>query len=325
MRTAIVFACSLALIIVAACSSTDDTKTPAVTGGATTGGGSSSTTGGETTTTGGGGGGGTTGGGDAGDASAPTGATAARACSDLATAFCAKLERCSTFALNATYGDNATCKTRFALGCMPTFTAPGTSATPEKTATCAASVGALACDDVLAGNLGVSCTNTAGTLANGTACNEDAQCSSTYCAHAPSSACGTCSPVTTAGSACVNASCSHGTACPKGANKCITPVRGAVGAPCTVQEQCDLANAIGCNTLTSKCIALAVGTPCGLSGNTFNVCAASGACSGAFNGSCSAAAADGAKCSDADTGPHCLAPARCVGGTCKVTDPTACK
>lgn len=322
MKTAVVSACSLALIIVAACSSSDPSPArgaPSGTsttgdGGATTGGGASATTGGSSAV-------------DGGDTSTPA-VAAARACADLASAFCAKLERCSAFALSVSYSDKASCETRFALGCGPTFSAPGTSATPEKTATCAASVGALACGDVLAGNLGTACTVTAGALANGTACTEDAQCVSTFCARAPTDACGKCAPPTTAGGACVSSTCSRGTVCPKGATKCITSVRGAVGAACTVQEECDLANAVGCNTLSKKCIALALtpaGGQCGLNGNTFNVCAKSGACSSALSGTCSGAAADGATCSDADTGPHCLAPARCVNAKCIVTDPTSCK
>jgi hypothetical protein len=363
VRTVAVSFCSLTFVI-AACSSSSpdvpsapstatgaDASAPATGGGGNTGGSSGGNTGGTTGgntggssggssggntggTTGGNTGGssggntgGTTGGG-AGDAGTTAPVTAARACSELAAALCAKLESCSAFALGVTYGGVAKCKERFALGCIPTLSASGTSATPTKTAACAAALGSVACGDVLAGNLGASCNPTPGMLATGAACSEDAQCASTFCARAPSSACGTCSAVTAVGNACVNESCSRGLVCPNGAAKCIAPVRGAVGASCTTQEGCDLANAVGCNTSTKKCIALSLSTAggaCGLNGNTFGVCPASGVCTSVFSGKCTSAAADGAACSDSDMGPHCVAPARCIGGTCKVTDPATCK
>ena len=70
-------------------------------------------------------------------------------------------------------------------------------------------------------------------------------------------------------------------------------------------------------------LALLLVSACGTDpqgGATFSVCAASGTCSGSLSGTCTAAAADGASCSTTDTGAHCLAPATCVSGKCKLPD-----
>jgi hypothetical protein len=45
---------------------------------------------------------------------------------------------------------------------------------------------------------------------------------------------------------------------------------------------------------------------------------------GSTTGTCEAAAADGATCSDT-TGPKCMNPAFCnAGGTCQISDPSSC-
>jgi len=167
-------------------------------------------------------------------------------------------------------------------------------------------------------------------VAEGGACAEDAQCASTFCARAPDAACGICQPLTTAGGPCVRSTCSAGMVCPAGQSTCITPVAGKVDDMCTAQEQCDLAHAVGCNTTSRKCLALTLaqaGGSCGANSiipTSYAVCPASGTCSAALAGKCSAAATDGDACSSADTGPHCLPPARCISSKCVVPDPTTC-
>ena len=252
----------------------------------------------------------------------------ARVCAAAADAICAKLSACSPFGLGAAYGDLATCQARVVLGCLPTFGAAQTSATPTRSEACAASLAALSCADLLAGKLGDACVTQPGGVATGAACAEDAQCATAFCARAPSAACGTCAAKTNAGDPCVNAACSVGTVCPAGKTSCITPVPGKAGDACTVQEECDLANAVGCNTASKKCIALTLAGPgqsCGANGlnaTSFAVCPASGTCSALLHGTCAAAAADGAACSD--SGAHCLPPARCLSGACAVPDPATC-
>jgi hypothetical protein len=259
---------------------------------------------------------------------AVTGPTAQDACTAAADAVCGKLTSCSPFVTGVTYGDTATCKARFMLGCLPSFTAPSTSNTPAKTAACAQAVTSLACAAFLDGQLGAACATVPGGIAQGAACADDAQCVTSFCARGPNAACGTCSPPTKAGDPCVAGACSAGTVCPSGQSTCVAPVAGRVDDACTVQEECDLAHAVGCNTSSRKCIALTLASgTCGANGiaaTSYAVCPATGTCSNVFNGTCSPAAADGASCSTTATGAHCVPPARCIGGTCAIANASAC-
>jgi hypothetical protein len=272
-------------------------------------------------------------GGGATDASGTSDASAEakQACTAFASTLCAKIQTCTQFVLGVLYGDVATCEKRVALGCVPSFAAPGTSATPAKTRSCEQSIAATACPAFLTGDWGAACKTEPGTVAANGACAEDSQCATTFCARAPDAACGICQPPTTPGGPCVRSSCSAGMVCPAGQSTCITPVAGKVDDMCTAQEQCDLAHAVGCNTTSRKCLALtlaqSMGT-CGANGivpTSYAVCPASGTCSAALAGRCSLAAADGEACSTSDTGAHCVPPARCIAGKCTVPDPATCR
>ena len=263
---------------------------------------------------------------DAGQPDSSTGPDPQKACADTAAAVCAKISSCSAFGLGAVYGDLSTCKTRYAISCMATFSGTGTHHTPATTETCANSIGALDCASFLALNYGAACAPIPGDLANAAACGDDSQCSSTFCARPTGSQCGTCAATTSAGSPCVNGACSTGTTCPTGAANCIAPVAGKVNDVCTYQAQCDLAQGVGCNTTSSKCMALMLSTDgtCGLNGaSPFKVCPGTGTCSNVLGGNCASAAVDGTAC-DATNGPSCLPPARCVGSICTLPDPTKC-
>jgi hypothetical protein len=273
-------------------------------------------------------------GGGASDASSGTSdasAEAKQACAAFATTLCTKIQSCTSFVLGVLYGDVATCEKRIALSCVPSFAAPGTSATPAKTRACEQSIASLACDPFLKGDFGAACKTDPGTVAEGGPCGEDAQCASTFCARAPDAACGICQPLTTPGGPCVRSSCSAGMVCPAGQSMCITPVAGKVDDACTSQEQCDLAHAVGCNTTSKKCLMLTLAQAQGSCGansivpTSYAVCPANGTCSAAIAGRCSAAATDGAACSTADTGTHCMSPARCVASKCVVPDPSTCR
>jgi hypothetical protein len=275
---------------------------------------------------------GATGGGDsASGGEAGPSADATKACNDSAAAFCAQLQSCAPFALQAEFGDSATCATRFALGCLQTLAFPGTSANATNLETCASAIPAVSCSDFVVGNLGNACNTKAGTLANGANCGDDAQCTSTFCARAPDSQCGVCSPVSTAGGACVNQACSTGFACPTGGSKCQVPVAGQIGDSCQSQSDCDLAHAVGCNTNNNKCLKLEIATSggsCGADSVTptmFTICPANGTCDALLNGNCHSAAADGAACSTSSSGPTCLSPAKCVGSICTLPDATKCQ
>jgi hypothetical protein len=285
------------------------------TGGTVPGGGTSS--GGTGTGTGG-----ATGGVPGGD---PAGA---QACAALSAALCGKAEACTPFATGLFFGSRATCEQRLALECLPRLAAPGTSATPAKISSCADSLAAHPCAAFAGGDLGSACAPQAGSLPAGAACGDDWQCSSTFCARAPDAVCGVCAPTTRAGGPCVRSACSAGTVCPMGKSTCVALEPGQVGAACTVQEQCDVGNGVGCSPVTSRCIRLVLASAgtCGvdLAGSMYSACRASGTCSGLLAGTCSMAAPDGAACSTATTGPSCLPPARCVAGRCTLPDPRSC-
>jgi len=310
------------------------------TGGST--GGTGGSTGGSAGSTGGSagspdagrdGGGGTGGGGDASTRPDAT-AEEVQSCNAFADAFCNRLQTCSSFVMSVLYGDVATCRQRWVLSCLPNYNVRGTSATAAKTNSCAQTLPALACDKFLLGDFGTTCTPAAGTLAQGAACGDDAQCASTFCARSATSVCGTCQPVTNPGDPCVQGSCSvsTNTICPAGTTTCVKPKAGQVGDPCVGQEECDVGHQVGCNTATSKqCIALtltASGGTCGansiLNPTSVAVCGAGGTCSLPFGGMCTPFAADGQTCSTTDTGAHCVQPAKCVGGRCVVPDPGTC-
>jgi hypothetical protein len=295
------------------------------TGGSLTGAGG---TGGATGGISGGGGPGGSGTGGSGTGGTSGGdPAAAQACAALSKALCAKTEACTPFVLGLFFGSRAVCEQRLALDCLPEFGAPGTSATPARTASCADSLAAHPCAAFVRGDLGVACAPQAGSLPAGAACGDDGQCATTFCARAPDAVCGVCAPTTQAGSPCVRGACSAGTACPMGKSTCVVLEPGQVGATCTIQEQCDVGNGVGCSA-SGRCIRLTLGSTgtCGadLLGTMYTACRASGTCSALLGGTCTMAAADGAACSTGSAGPACLPPARCVGGRCTLPDPGAC-
>jgi len=251
-----------------------------------------------------------------------------QACSALAKALCAKSETCTPFATALLFGSRTVCEQRLALDCLPKFGAPGTSATPAKILSCADSLATHPCAAFVKGDFGAACAPQAGGSIAGVACGDDWQCASTFCARAPDAVCGVCAPTTQPGGPCVRGACSAGTVCPMGKSICVALEPGQLGATCTVHEQCDIGNGVGCSPISGRCIRLTLGSsgPCGadLSGTMYAACPASGTCSALVGGTCSMAAADGAACSAASTGPSCLPPARCVGGRCTLPNPALC-
>lgn len=112
-----------------------------------------------------------------------------------------------------------------------------------------------------------------------------------------------------------------------------------VGAPCDptgrVGAGCDRDAGLACNATSKTCQTFVVvpeGQPCGDDvGGKVVYCQAEGVCSGVTDtkpGTCSSAAANGAKC-NAATGPGCVIPARCIGnggtaGTCQYSGTQTC-
>ena len=258
-----------------------------------------------------------------------TGPSATESCATLAHASCARISACSTFLLSVLYGDIATCEKRLAIHCQAALDAPQTGATPAGMVECANNFAQVNCSGILTGDFGAHCPPSPGALAAGAPCGNDSQCASTFCARASDAPCGVCAPPSKAGSSCVSGSCSAGTTCPAGGSVCVVPASGQVGAPCKFQEDCDLINAVGCNTMSGSCMKLTVaqGASCGANSmlaTSYAVCPAAGVCSASLNGSCVKVASDGEAC-DSQRGPSCLFPARCVSGKCAPPNSASCQ
>jgi hypothetical protein len=151
--------------------------------------------------------------------------------------------------------------------------------------------------------------------------------------------------------------CQAGLACVGASGSATCQAQGTtLGSSCDSRREsapdCDRTLGLSCTGHTNgQCAALgyaAAGAPCGRVsaspdggtsdggvGFTAVACTGGAVCvipAGTFTGTCVGPAAEGAAC-DTDTGPPCLAPARCVGtvsdagttsGTCQLLDPAAC-
>lgn len=296
-----------------------------------------------------------------GSSSSSSGATPDQACSDYAQLLCDKLNTCAPYFLQGAYGDMATCVARAKIDCVPSFSANGTSATPDAVETCIGDAKNASCDDLIARKGPPSCNTKPGQLADGAVCGTDAQCKGALCRFADTGTCGACSSPGGAGAACArDGDCADGqslrcvakkcvTSAGAGADcsaeqpclpslactggKCATPL--AAGAACQFkigENPCDTEKGYYCNPKTNVCaqiVTAAAGAQCGYFNDALVSCTGGSICRGADPtkqqpGTCQAPAADGAACNDA-TGPSCLAPARCLSGVCTVTDPTSCK
>jgi hypothetical protein len=278
--------------------------------------------------------------------------TPEQACGALADAFCGQLGTCAPALLTLIYGDAPTCALRQKLDCAGTSTAPGVTAVASDVSTCADNLTTAACGGFFAALEG--CTVSPGTFPAGAACGVDAQCQSTHCRR-DSGSCGTCAATVPAGASCSDdpGGCEPGTACDTrkicssriatggscaGGQRCETPYvcgegvcvdGGAPGADCGAQKlACDPLHG-RCDPTSSKCVPLGfalAGEGCGLLGGKAVFCSGLGTCdirSGSTNGTCIASAADGESCGA--SGPSCMPPATCVGGTCAVESPATCK
>jgi hypothetical protein len=274
--------------------------------------------------------------------------TAAEACGQFASTFCSRLNGCAPFAAQLLYGDMTTCQSRVMLGCTRDLEVPDTSETTTDMVTCARDAANATCDDLLANNLPTSCQIKPGARLNGEGCGSSWQCMSTHCEKKDGD-CGVCAPRAGAAGACsVDEGCTQGLVC--AGQKCAMP--GAMNAPCSDMAPCranlycsatsktcatplqvsapcagdasgcDLRHGLWCNTLIAapRCEMAAVakgGQSCGIVNGTITICVEGNDCQGA----CLAPAEDGQQCSDK---VHCLPPANCVGGLCRLPSSAAC-
>jgi hypothetical protein len=277
------------------------------------------------------------------------------ACQKLADVFCNKLNTCSPILVSTSYGDVATCITRYNIGCLGVLTAAGSQLSAAQISDCGNATSAQSCASLLDPAPPDACRARPGTLANGVACAEDHQCVGAYCKKGSGSSCGVCSKRVAAGEPCTSEDdCDYGLACPvqtcvmyvdmgtacdkekpcrdpavcvQGA--CANP--GGAGAACdSLAGNCNTLAGLFCNPLTKICETVKVakdGESCGLLSTGITVCHGSGKCKtgvGVVKGTCMKAANDGEAC-DAMQGPNCQPPASCVNNVCKLDDPAACK
>ena len=262
------------------------------------------------------------------------------------------------------YGDMTTCVSRMELGCKDSLEATDTTATPAFEETCAASVAGTSCADDIDGNTAPACQPPPGPRAAGAGCGFGAQCATGFCDVPKAAACGACAVRPADGAPCTgtsdcnfnqvcspagtcttyigengacapNTQCQTGLACvgggmsSTGACKAQATMLGQVCDPIRKNSgDCDRSDGLYCDAASLTCKAIVYGQggqPCGTVNGAIVLCAAGGMCvlGSATAGTCSATAADGAPC-DATAGPPCLTPARCVGGTCILTDGTTC-
>jgi hypothetical protein len=197
-----------------------------------------------TSTTSGGGGASSSGASSSGTSSGTTssgsssGGADAQQCSDLAKAACTILAQCDTFDMQALFAGSATtCAARLVYSC-PSVSESGTSNSGSSIEACASALGQITtCDayaSYLASTNGNLCAAKPGTLANGTSCFDDSQCSGGFCGAAAGDAaagsnCGSCAATPPATACQENSNCPSGELC-NGQGACVTP--GQVGATC---------------------------------------------------------------------------------------------
>jgi len=274
-------------------------------------------------------------------------------CAGYVAARCMKADSCSqNIANQVNYGSETTCETRQMLACVAALAAADTSATTGFFTACAAAIQSETCDDFENANIPSACIAAPGTIANGTACTFDAQCTSTWCQITAGAACGTCETLPVAGATCaVTADCGgRGMLC--AANKCVA--RGALNATCDAANPCGFAlTCVGTTAKTCQQSGTSVGASCdpqhqtgpGCVGQYALTCVEDGLCTRdtlSPTGSCGVidieagldaeAPSSNTECTlgglcaagtcalpaadnaacDDTNGPPCLAPARCV-------------
>jgi hypothetical protein len=260
---------------------------------------------------------------DAGDPAAD------QACTASAAAHCARIDTCANIVVAYAYGDLATCEARLKANCMAALAAPSTGNTPAAVESCAHALRAnVDCEGYFNDRTPSECQTKKGSLPDGAPCAFPAQCASARCAVASDAVCGTCGgDAAAAGQSCASSSCADGLACSRISNVCGAPAGVAAScevAPCRAGLQC--VGQVGARTCVTIVSTAAAGGVCGAMGDGRVVCAAEGTChiaTGQSTGTCTASAADGAACA-ASKGLNCLPPARCVGGTCRLSGADSC-
>lgn len=267
------------------------------------------------------------------------------ACDSFVSAFCNKLNECLPFAIKASYKDAAECISRQKAQCVKSVNAPSSGLTAGYLDGCTSAYSSVSCENVL--KQPDNCKSVAGSLADGSPCGEDAQCTGRACNRTGDSNCGACGQRVAAGGDCTTGKCDDGLTCAQN-SKCVAGAAAgascgetqpcqsglvcskgtcgqgaAAGGSCADGEACNPFKGLACDPTSKTCKEVKVanaGEKCGLVDGQFVLCAAGGTCK---SGTCAAPLADGASCT-AD-GAGCQEPAECLNGVCTISDPGACK
>lgn len=177
-----------------------------------------------------------------------------QACTDIASARCAKLDACNKTGIVTRYGDMATCNAREKLACTLSLQAPATTVTASLQEQCIPALTAQSCNDYLLGIFPVACLPPAGPRATLAGCAYGGQCVTTDCAIAKGEACGTCSNVPAPGDSCARIGCGRsGFVCVRDTMTCGAPA--ADGGSCGLDVPCapSLACVGATNTAQGSC------------------------------------------------------------------------
>jgi hypothetical protein len=288
------------------------------------------------------------------DTGAPPDGITGDPCTDYANQLCALEQSCNVLIFRNTFwGDLTICKERRKIRCADRLTAPGSNDTPARVSACVATLSKFTCDDYAdQANWPEICDAPAGNLADGARCGVGAQCRGGGCFPPDNSLCGVCTTLSPIGAPC-NASCQNNVQCLNGV--CVAYLRegdvcrfgpplcafglaciGAgsgqgkcakrlgIGAPCDpVAFECNDAQGLSCDGTTNRCQVdaglPAAGAPC--QGQS---CRADAWCNLA-NNRCEAKRREGEPCGNSAGAPACLQPAICIGTTCALPNPSACR
>jgi hypothetical protein len=287
------------------------------------------------------------------------GGPTASACGEVVTAICNKTNECNATDIVVAYGSLDACISQVNRNCAQFDQWPGTSWTSDKLLTCAAAVRASSCplDDTYNSD---ACKTAPGSLANGSACVDNSQCSGGRCnmtmsgdagTVVPSIECGVCETRTsstcgdagtcvppqrceftsTSGYACVTpaaegSACGASQSCATGltCRNMVCAKRLGESAPCAGFGDCDTSIGLGC--IDGTCQMPPHASPGQSCKAPETRCTFGSNCIMTADGGaeCISPAADNAPC-DNFYGPRCIDPARCTNGTCTLPDYTQCR
>ena len=286
-----------------------------------------------------------------------------QACADYTYDYCARLQSCSTTAVQVRYGSTGVCESVENALCLSVGMTPATGATPEQNEACGKALGDWSCTDFLVSqNPPPACQLVTGPLANGATCAVRSQCQSGYCGFPAGSACGVCAPAPRPGDSCAETQCPPSLVCLGSPPRCVAYAQAGaacgasqpcndgltcVGAsataagvcqasvqsvdlPCSFSGAgCDFSAGLACNAQSGKCAVARLAQPgqaCGIVANQLASCV-SGTCP---RGMCVANVPLGGAC-DLDGGPPCIGATRCIlsvdggaGGTCQLNGASTC-